>query len=251
MKILEGKTAIITGGGTGIGRATALLFARSGARVALADFNPKEGTKTAGMVRDEGGDSFFMQMDVRKSDEVARMVTETIKKYGRVDIAFNNAGIWGKTHARLDEIDEDEAQAVLDTNLRGVWLCMRYELKAMLKQGGGVIINNASIAGIAPSATEAIYSASKHGVVGLTRSVSQEYAADNIRVVAVCPGWIKTPLIADAFAEAEFHQAMLDIVPLKRLGEPEDVAELVLWLASDSASYMTGSIIPISGGLCI
>lgn len=248
--MLDKKVALITGAGTGIGRATAIKFAGNGARVVVADFNEVEGCKTMQMIVRGGGEAIFIKVDVRMADEVKNMVEKTVEQYGRLDIAFNNAGIWGQG-LRLDEVSDEAANAILDTNLRGVWLCMKYEIRAMLRQGGGIIINNASIAGISPSAKEATYSASKHGVVGLTKSVAQEYATDNIRVMAVCPGWIRTPLTGGVIADPEYYASMIEMVPLKRLGEPEDVAELVTWLASDSASYMTGSIVTISGGLCI
>jgi NAD(P)-dependent dehydrogenase (short-subunit alcohol dehydrogenase family) len=177
------------------------------------------------------------------------MVKQTVEKYGRLDIAFNNAGVGG-IMARLVQTTEEIFDEVVDTNFKGVWLSMKYEIPVMQKQGGGVIINNASVSGVATAERLAVYSGSKHAVVGISKAAATEYGKDNIRVVAICPGWIKTRMTEDLRA-SQYADAFRDNIPLKRWGEPEEVAEMVIWLASDAASFVTGGAFIISGGMNI
>lgn len=249
---LDGKTVLITGGGSGIGRATAIMFSQKGAAVAVADFNRSEGEKTADMITAQGAKSIFIQVDVRSLDQVQSMVNRVVEDFGKLDVAFNNAGISAPAWLKFMEQDEELANAIIDTNLKGVRHCMKFEIPVMMKQGGGVIINMASINGICPAPYGSNYAAAKYGIVGLTKSVAQEYAAANIRIVAVCPGYIQTPMIKNYLDDPLCNRIMLDmVIPSRRLGQPEEVAELVTWLATDSASYIVGSAIPVSGGWII
>jgi NAD(P)-dependent dehydrogenase (short-subunit alcohol dehydrogenase family) len=245
----ENKVALVTGAGTGIGRATAVMFARQGASVVVADFKSEEAEATLDEIRKVRAGHMSILVDVRSAQQVQSVVAQIVKKYGRLDIAFNNAGVGIRSIGRLDQESDEMFDTIIDTNLKGVRHCMKYEIQVMLKQGGGVIINTSSMAGLSPTAYGASYCASKHGVVGITNSSAQEYAADNIRIVSICPGWINTPMNNLFFENPEIRQQMLDSIPAKRVGKPEEVAELVIWLASDRASYMFGGAIPISGGV--
>lgn len=207
----------------------------------------KEGQETVQIVKGGGGEAIFVQTDVRIASQVENMVEKTVDQYGRLDIAFNNAGVGG-IYARLIRMDEETFDNLVDTNLKGVWLSMKYEIPVMQKQGGGVIINNSSIAGVSSAERLAAYCASKHAVIGLTNAAAQEYGKDNIRIVAVCPGWIKTPMIDYLLSRDDASKIIHDNIPLQRVGEADDVAELVTWLASDAASFITGGSITISGG---
>jgi len=208
----------------------------------------KEGKETVEMARKAGGEAMFIQTDVRIASQVENMVNQTVKKYGRLDIAFNNAGVGG-IMARLVRTTEEIFDEVVDTNFKGVWLSMKYELPVMQKQGGGVIINNASIAGVATAERLSVYSGSKHAVVGISNAAATEYGKDNIRVVTVCPGWIKTRMTEELRAQKDADTTIQNTVPLKRMGEPEEVAEMVIWLASDAASFVTGGAFIVSGGM--
>jgi NAD(P)-dependent dehydrogenase (short-subunit alcohol dehydrogenase family) len=250
MNDFTGKVVLVTGGSSGIGRATAIMFGKQGAKVVVANRRVKEGQETVTMIKDAGGEATFTQTDVRIASQVESLVGKTVEKYGRLDIAFNNAGVGG-IWARMVRESEESFDAMVDTNLKGVWLSMKYEIPVMQKQGGGVIINNASIAGIATAERLAVYSASKFGAVGLTNAAAREYGVDRIRIVAICPGWIKTPMIEPLMQKQDWAKIAFDTIPLKRLGEPEDVAKLVTWLASDAASFITGGTIAISGGMNI
>jgi NAD(P)-dependent dehydrogenase (short-subunit alcohol dehydrogenase family) len=190
----------------------------------------------------------FVQTDVRIASQVENMVNQTVKKYGHLDIAFNNAGVGG-IMARLVRTSEEIFDEVVDTNFKGVWLSMKYEIPVMQKQGGGVIINNASIAGVATAERLSVYSGSKHAVVGISNAAATEYGKDNIRVVTVCPGWIKTRMTEELRAQKDADATIQGSVPLKRMGEPEEVAETVIWLASDGASYVSGGTFIVSGGM--
>ena len=247
MKTFAGKVALITGGSSGIGRATAIKFGERGAKVVVAARREKEGNETVDMIEKAGGEATFVQTDVRIASQIENMVNQTVKKYGRLDIAFNNAGVGG-IMARMIRTTEEIFDELVDTNFKGVWLSMKYEIPVMQQHGGGVIINNASVSGVATAERLAVYSGSKHAVVGLSKAASAEYGRDNIRVVAVCPGWIKTAMTEELRARND-ADAFRSMIPLKRWGEPEEVAETVIWLASDAASFVTGGAFIISGGM--
>jgi NAD(P)-dependent dehydrogenase (short-subunit alcohol dehydrogenase family) len=247
--ILDGKVALITGAGSGIGRATARIFAREGARLALADMVEEGGNETLKLVKQAGAEALFVRTDVSKAGDVNNMVARAVEAFGRLDCAFNNAGIEGQralTHA-LAEPDWDRVIAI---NLTGVWLCMKAEITQMLKQGGGgAIVNTSSGAGLAGVKGMPAYVAAKHGVAGLTRAAALEYGKERIRVNAVCPGPIRTPMMGRILhGNAEAEQRFARSEPLKRLGEPEEIGEAVAWLCSERASYVTGLPMPVDGG---
>ena len=248
---LAGKVALVTGGGSGIGRETALGFARRGARVVVADRNAAAGEQTARLIADTGGDSTFVASDVSKASDVEAMIKRCVEVYGRLDCAHNNAGISGSGGAvrgPTADYSEESWDAVIGINLKGVWLCMKYELQQMLSQGGGAIVNTASIAGLVGIPGNIGYVASKHGVVGLTRAAALEYAARNIRVNAVCPGYIDTPLIEALTSDAPTRAAIEARHPQGRLGQPGEIADAVLWLCSDAASFVNGHTLTVDGG---
>ncbi len=245
---LDGKVALITGAGSGIGRASALAFAREGAKVAVADIVVEGGEETVRMVKEAGGEAFFIKVDVSNAAEVEAMVNTVVDTYGRIDCAYNNAGIEGRL-ASTDEYPEDVFDKVIDINLTGVWLCMKYELPHMLKQGGGAIVNTASGAGLIGVAGMSAYVASKHGVVGLTKTAALEYAKSGIRVNSVCPGLIQTPMVERITADQpQLGEALVAAEPVGRTGKPEEIAESVVWLSSDAASFVTGHAMSVDGG---
>lgn len=249
--LLDGKSALVTGGGGGIGRATALAMAREGARVAVADFMADAAAETVAMVNAAGGQAITLTGDVTRQRDVKAMLDDTIVAYGRLDCAFNNAGIApyqvdasGKKTAEWSEESFDRMVAV---NLKGVWLCLRAELRQMLAQGGGgAIVNTGSIAGLIGLQTSSAYVAAKHGVLGLTKTAALEYADDKIRVNAVCPGFIKTRMTEDTMRRR--GEAIIALTPMRRMGEPEEIAEMVVWLCSERASYVTGACYNVDGG---
>ena len=247
-RLLEGKVALVTGAGSGIGRASALAFAREGASVVVNfSANIKGAEETVRMIGEAGGNAISIQAHVEKAAEVEAMVNKTIETYGRLDCAFNNAGVpaSGKRTADCSEEDWDH---IININLKGVWLCMKYEIPQMLKQGKGAIVNNSSIAGLVGQQKRPAYIASKHGVVGLTKVAALDYIKDNIRVNAVCPAGIVTPILERVFARGPgWKEEMLHDVPMGRLGMPEEVAEAVVWLCSDAASFITGHALPVDG----
>ena len=246
---LEGKVALVTGGGSGIGKASALAFAREGARVAVADIDIEGGKATVSNIENTGGQAIFIQANVSQAADVKAMVNKTVEVYGQLDYAFNNAGIEGSVGIPISDYDEDNWDKVIDINLKGVWLCMKYELSQMVKQGGGAIVNTASVAGLVGGTFGAAYYASKHGVVGLSKAAAIEYGASAIRVNAVCPGVIRTEMADRIIKEnREVETAVTSLHPLGRLGLPEEVAETVIWLCSDSASFITGQAIAVDGG---
>jgi NAD(P)-dependent dehydrogenase (short-subunit alcohol dehydrogenase family) len=249
MNTFAGKVVLVTGGSSGIGRAAAIKFGERGARVMVAARREKEGKETVEMTKKAGGEAMFVQTDVRIASQVENMVQQTIKKYGRLDIAFNNAGVGG-IMARLIRMTEETFDELVDTNFKGVWLSMKYEIPVMQGQGGGVIINNASIAGVSTAERLSIYSGSKHAVVAISNAAAAEYGRDNIRVVSICPGWIKTRMTEELRARKD-ADTLQGNIPLKRWGEPEEVAEMVIWLASDAASFVSGGAFIISGGMNI
>ena len=249
MDSLKNKVALVTGGSSGIGRAAALLFAREGANVVVADIQVEGGQETVDMIKEAGGDAIFVKADVSKSADVKAIINQTVEHYGRLDCAFNNAGI-ESVRAPIVDQEEEHWDRVININLKGVWLCMKYEVAQMLKQGGGTIVNTASVAGLVGTANISPYVASKHGVVGLTKTVALEYAQANIRVNAVCPGVIHTPMI-DRFTGGS-PQALAQVAamePVGRMGKPEEVAEVVVWLSSDAASFVTGHAMAVDGGI--
>jgi len=250
MSTFAGRVALVTGGSSGIGRATAVKFGERGAKVVVAARRERESKETVDMIKKAGGEAMFVQTDVRIASQVENMVQETVKKYGRLDIAFNNAGVGG-IMARMIRTTEEIFDEVVDTNFKGVWLSMKYEIPVMLKQGGGVIINNASIAGVSTAERLSVYSGSKHAIVAISNAAATEYGRDNIRVVTICPGWIKTRMTEELRAQKDADAIIQSSVPLKRMGEPEEVAEMVIWLASDAASYVSGGAFIVSGGMGI
>ena len=252
MEEFENKVALVTGGSSGIGRATALAFANKGAKVIVAARRNEEGESTVSMIRDVGGDARFVQTDVSKNSEVEAMVNSCIDTYGRLDFAFNNAGIEGTTFVLTADYEEKNWDRVIEINLKGVWLCMKHQIPQMLEQGSGVIVNMSSVAGLRGGRVGAAYYASKHGVIGLTKASAIEYAAQGIRINAVCPAVIKTPMADRAFFHDEELEAEVTAMhPIGRLGKPEEVASAVVWLCSDGASFVTGHALPIDGGFLI
>jgi NAD(P)-dependent dehydrogenase (short-subunit alcohol dehydrogenase family) len=245
---LQGKVALITGGSSGIGRATAVAFARAGARVVLGNRRVAEGEETVRLVKDQGGKATLFKTDVTKVAEVEALVSAAVETYGRLDCAFNNAGTAG-IMAQTAECTEENWDTIINLNLKGVWLCMKYEILQMLKQGGGAIVNNASVAGMVGLRGGPAYSASKGGVIQLTRTAALEYAKKGIRVNAVCPGYVLTPMTEGHLKRnPEFEAQIKKHQPLGRLGTAEEVAEAVVWLCSDAASFITGHPLFIDGG---
>jgi NAD(P)-dependent dehydrogenase (short-subunit alcohol dehydrogenase family) len=246
--LLNGKVALITGAGSGIGRAAALIFAREGARLTLSDIVAEGGEETLAMVKQAGAEAIFMRSDVSKLDEVEALVAKVVSTFSRIDCAFNNAGIDGKM-AKVAECTEENWARTLAVNLTGVFFCMKAEIPHMLRQGGGAIVNTASVAGLTGSPGLPAYVASKHGVVGLTRAAALEYGREKIRVNCVCPGPIRTPMLGRLLTgRPEMEQRFASAEPLKRLGEPAEIGEAVAWLCSDAASYVTGHAMPVDGG---
>lgn len=249
-QLLDGKVALVTGGSSGIGRASALGFAREGARVVVADRAVDGGEETVRMIRESGSDAIFVRVDVSKALEVEEMVGKTIEAYGRLDCAFNNAGVNTTTRTLTHEYREEEWDRVIGVNLKGVWLCMKHEIIEMLKQGTGSIVNTSSIYGLVSAAGTSAYTASKHGVAGLTKASALEYASQGIRVNAVCPGYIRTPMVESVIdANPGLEEWFISREPVGRLGTPQEVAEAVVWLCSDAASFVTGLIMPVDGGV--
>jgi NAD(P)-dependent dehydrogenase (short-subunit alcohol dehydrogenase family) len=246
--LVQGKVALVTGGGSGIGRATSIIFAREGARVAVADLNLEGCEETVATIKRAGGDACAIRCDVARSSQVQSMVEQVVKTYGRLDFGFNNAGV-SPAGGRIGEIPEDDWDRVIAINLTGVWLCMKYELAQMVAQGGGVIINTASIMGLVGERRTGAYCAAKHGVVGLTKTAALEYANKNIRVNAVCPGSTMTPMMRRGLdRDPRLEEAYKKSHPLGRLGTPEDIGEAVMWMCSDEASFVTGVALPVDGG---
>lgn len=248
--MLAGKTALITGGGGGIGRATALLFAEEGARVAVSDLKPEAAAETVATINAGGGQALSIPGDVTSNRDVDNMIDATVKAYGRLDCAFNNAGIApyqvdaaGKNTA---DWSEDSFDRMIAVNLKGVWLCMRAEIKHMEANGGGAIVNTASIAGLIGIRTSSAYTAAKHGVVGLTKTAAIEYAKQAIRVNSVCPGFIETDMTRVTMQKR--GEEILSMVPYRRMGRAEEIAEMVCWLSSDRASYVSGANYNVDGG---
>lgn len=242
------KVVLVTGGGSGIGQATAILYGRFGAKVVVSDVNDEGGSKTVGQIQNEGGEATFIKADVSKASEVANLIKQSVNRYGSLDIAFNNAGIGGESNAVAD-MSIEGWKHVIDVNLNSVFYCMKYELAQMEKQGKGAIVNMSSILGKVGFANSCGYVAAKHGVIGLTQNAALEYSAKGIRINAVGPAFIDTPLLASAGLDDTIKKnVIIPMHPIGRLGRSEEVAELVLWLSSDRASFVTGSYYPIDGG---
>jgi NAD(P)-dependent dehydrogenase (short-subunit alcohol dehydrogenase family) len=245
---VEGKVALITGGSSGIGRATALLFGREGAKVAVADYNADGGEQTVKAIKDAGGVASFHAVDVASPQEVEGLIRKVVDTYGRLDSAFNNAGIEGQM-ALTPDCTIENWNRVIAIDLTSVFLCMKYEIQQMLKNGGGSIVNTASVAGLQGLATAPAYVAAKHGVAGLTKTAALEFAQKGIRVNAVCPGFIHTPMVDRVLDKGVFSEEQIFAAePMHRMGKPEEIAEAVLWLCSDASSFVTGLPMPVDGG---
>ncbi|TFW15738.1 SDR family oxidoreductase [Massilia arenosa] len=245
----EGKVVLVTGGAGGIGRATALAFGAAGATVVIADTFVDGGHHTAGMIVEQGGKALFVRCDVSQARDVEALVDKVVATYGRLDCAVNNAGI-EEEHLPLADTDEAAFDRVMAVNVKGVWLCLKHQLRQMQRQGGGSIVNMASVAGLGGAPTQAVYAASKHAVVGLTKTAAAEYAKLGIRVNSVCPGVVNTALLARALdREPERAAKVARIHPLGRVAEVSEVANAILWLSSDQASFVTGHQLAVDGGL--
>ncbi len=244
----EGKVVLVTGGAAGIGRATAQAFAGQGARVVVSDIDTRGGEETVGLIAAEGGNASFIACDVAQADQVAALMAQIASDYGRLDCAFNNAGIEYE-QGKLADGDEAVFDRIMEVNVKGVWLCMKHQIPLMLAQGGGAIVNTASVAALGAAPKMSIYAASKHAVLGLTRSAAVEYGKKGIRVNAVCPAVIDTDMFRRAAAldprKAEYAAAMH---PVGRIGQAEEIAAAVLYLCSDGAAFTTGIALPVDGG---
>lgn len=247
-QLLSGQVALVTGAAAGIGRATAQAFAREGIKVVVSDVDAKGGENTVALIRAAGGEATFIRCDVTRDAEVQALVAGTVAAYGRLDYAFNNAGIEIE-QSKLAEGQESEFDAIIGVNVKGVWLCMKHQIPVMLAQGGGAIVNTASVAGLGAAPKMSIYSASKHAVIGLTKSAAVEYAKKKVRINAVCPAVIDTDMFRRAYEadpkKAEYAAAMH---PVGRVGKVEEIAAAVLYLCSDNAGFTTGIALPVDGG---
>jgi NAD(P)-dependent dehydrogenase (short-subunit alcohol dehydrogenase family) len=251
MGLLDDKVGLVTGGGAGIGRATALVFAKEGARVAVADRDPSGGRETVAQIEAAGGEALFVEMDVSRPADVEATVEQVVATFGGLHCASNNAAAGGGYHLTAD-IPQPSWDLAIAVSLTGVWLCMKHEIPAMLRSGGGSIVNISSDAGIKGESFMAAYAAAKGGVLALTKSAAAEYAARGIRVNALCPGGIRTSGIEDYFRSApEWKQPTIDSHAMKRLGEPEEIADTVAWLCSDRSSFTTGSVVVVDGGVLV
>jgi NAD(P)-dependent dehydrogenase (short-subunit alcohol dehydrogenase family) len=247
-KELENKIALVTGGTSGIGRDTAVLFAKAGAKVVVAGRREAEGKETIGLIKAAGGEGLFVPADVAKAADVEMLVKKAVENFGRLDVAFNNAGIEGVWVPIISQTEADWDRTI-NINLKGVWLCLKYEIRQMLKQGGGgAIVNMSSIAGLMGSAGAATYSASKHGVIALTKAAALENAKKGIRVNALCPAVVETAMGQRLFGTPEASKYALSLHPLGRFGKATEIAEAVLWMCSDRASFMTGQPLVLDGG---
>ncbi|WP_064695909.1 glucose 1-dehydrogenase [Rhizobium aegyptiacum] len=247
----ENKVALVTGAASGMGLATAKAFAKAGAAIALADVNETAVRAAADTLISGGHRAIAIQCDVADMEQVAAMVEKAVAEFGRLDAAFNNAGVQSPV-AETADADPKDYDFVMGVNLRGVWNCMKYELLQMRQQGSGTIVNNSSLGGLVGIAERGIYHASKHGVVGLTKSAGLEYAAKGIRINAVCPGIIETPMVTGMLeTQPEAMDALMQVVPIGRLGKTEEIADAVLWLCSDAASFIVGHALPVDGGYTV
>jgi NAD(P)-dependent dehydrogenase (short-subunit alcohol dehydrogenase family) len=256
-KQFEGKVALVTGAAAGIGEATALAFAEAGAMVMVADLQTDKGLAVVDGIKSKGGSAAFVKCDVRSEDDIRNMVSETVRQFGRLDCVFNNAGVPGGAFVPLADQTNETWDQVINTDLRGVWLCMKYEIQQMLKQGGGIIVNCASSCGLVGQQGWSIYTAAKHGVVGLTKAAALDYATQNVRINAVCPCAIFTDSAAaakevlDPSEWDKIDSAIIASQPQGRWGMPEEIADAVLWLCSPGASLMLGHALAVDGGLIV
>lgn len=244
-----GRVALVTGGSSGIGKASALAFARAGAKVVVSGRRTVEGEQTAYQIKEAGGEAMFVRADVAVSADIKALINTTVETYGRLDFAFNNAGVEGTPFVPTADYAEETWDQVININLKGVWLCMKHEIPQLLKQKGSAIVNTASIAGLIGGHIGVAYHVSKHGVIGLTRTAAIEYAAQGLRVNAVAPAVIHTDMTERAgFHTPEMEAQMAMLHPLGRVGEPDEVAGAVVWLCSEAASFITGHTLPVDGG---
>ncbi len=243
----EGKVALVTGAGSGIGRATAVAFGKEGAKVVVADISADNGEETVQMINAFGGESVFLKADVAQADDVEMLINHTVEKYGRLDCAHNNAGITGQSTPLLD-CTLDEWDAVMNLNLRGTFLCLKHEIMQMIKQGSGAIVNTSSTMGVVAHGNGPAYIASKHGIIGLTRSAALGYVKNNIRVNAVCPGNTETPIFDHLKKNmSDVYEGLVAATPIGRFAQPNEIANAVIWLCSDAASYCTGHAMVVDG----
>lgn len=247
MASLEGKCGVVTGGGTGIGRATALAMSQAGATVVIGNRSQTKGEEVVHEIQQAGGNAVFQQTDVGNPDDVKALVDTAVREFGRIDLAFNNAGMDGE-QVPLHEQDIAKAGVLFDVNIKGVFFCMKYEIDQMLKTGGGAIVNTSSIFGLNGYPGWSLYVATKHAVTGMTKAAALDYAQQNVRVNAVGPGPVETPLLSEGTGGDPHSYA--SFVPMGRIGQPEDIATAVVWLMSDEARYVTGHTLPIDGGVC-
>jgi NAD(P)-dependent dehydrogenase (short-subunit alcohol dehydrogenase family) len=248
-KILDGKIVLITGGGSGIGRAAAVLFANEGAKVIIAGRRIENGNETVEMIQKTGGEAIFIQTDISIEDQIEKLISDIVQKYGRLDCAFNNGGVDGKP-APIVDCEEEDWDMIIDINLKGTFLLMKYEIRQMLIQGYGSIVNMSSVCGTIARPNRCAYNASRHGVEGLTKTAALEYSNKGIRINAVAPGSIRTDIFyRSTQGNPEKEKIYAQAHPIGRIGEPEEVATAALWLCSDAASFVTGSIILVDGGL--
>lgn len=251
MADFDGKVALVTGGGAGIGKATAIAFAREGAKVVIGNRNSEAGEAVVKEIQDNGGEASFLRTDVSQEADVKALVDHAVSKFGRLDVAFNNAGIGGKAGPTADQTSENFDE-VMSINVKGVWLSMKYQIQQMLETGGGAIVNNSSVGGLLGFAGVGIYSASKHAVMGLTKSAALEYSAHGVRVNAVNPAVIRTAMSEGLARGRKLKPDDFGALhPIGRIGEPHEVAEAVLWLCSDKASFVTGTATCVDGGFTV
>ncbi|MBP6820412.1 MAG: SDR family oxidoreductase [Acidobacteria bacterium] len=249
-KRFEDKVVIVTGASSGIGKVTAIEFAKAGAKIVIAARRVEESEQVVKQIEDEGGEATFIQTDVARQDSVRNLIERTVEIYGRLDCAFNNAGIAGDVFTPTADHTEENWDTVMDVNLKGTFLCMKYEIAEMLKTGGGTIVNNSSVYGLRSSTVGHVpYAVSKHGIVALTKTAAHEYATKGIRINAVCPGWTHSEIVDTALdAYPDLGKFISEIVPMQRVADSIEIARVVLWLCSDEASYITGQAIAPDGG---
>lgn len=248
--LVEGKVALVTGAGSGIGRASALKFIREGAKVVIADWNAEGGEETLQMVKKAGGEGIFIKVDVSKKDDVEAMVKKAVEAYGRLDCAHNNAGVGG-TGGFMTDASEEDWDLVMSVNLKGMWHCLRAEITKMLTLGGGAIVNTASTLGLVSAKYCSGYITSKHGVVGLTRAAALEYITRGIRINCVCPGAVNTAMVAPLLADERMAAVLASVQPPNRMAEPEEIANAAVWLCSNEASFVNGHALAVDGGMAI
>jgi NAD(P)-dependent dehydrogenase (short-subunit alcohol dehydrogenase family) len=246
----EDKVAVVTGGGYGIGRAACRTFSRDGAKVVLADVDVRSGEETVTLIKEAGGEAAFVRADVSREEDIEALVQKTVDIYGRLDCAFNNVGIH-KTFTSTVDFTQEMWNEMMDINLKGMWLCMKHEIRQMLEQGKGAIVNASSVAGLIAAPSNPAYPASKHGVIGLTKMAAVEFARRGVRVNCICPGPTRMTRMNEELSEIamDIIEKMNDKVPMGRTAEPREIAEAAVWLCSDKASYVTGAALPVDGGL--